>query len=66
MFEWVESSRLNLMQGPDRHPDREAAAALQTRFLTALLPAVARFEELTMDASPAEIGRMFGSRVLSS
>ena len=41
---WVESSRLNLMKGLDQHPDKAAVGALKSRFLTALFPALTRFE----------------------
>jgi hypothetical protein len=56
---WVESSRLNLMKGLDQSPDQLAVADLQSRFLTALFPALAGFETMTANASPAEHARMF-------
>ena len=56
---WVESSRLNLMKGLDQSPDKLAVADLQSRFLTALFPALAGFETMTANASPAERTRMF-------
>ena len=58
---WLESSRLNLMKGLDQSADRAAVVDLQSRFLTALFPALARFETLTTNASPAERARMFES-----
>jgi hypothetical protein len=58
---WVESSRLNLMKGLDQSPDEAAVADLQSRFLTALFPALAGFETLTATATPAERARMFES-----
>ncbi len=58
---WVESSRLNLMKGLDQHPDKAAVGELQSRFLTALFPALERFEELTLNATPGERARMFES-----
>jgi hypothetical protein len=61
VMEWVDSSRLNLMKGLDQRPDKSAVADLQSRFLTALFPALARFETLTANASPAERARMFES-----
>ena len=61
MLAWVESSRLNLMKGLDQSPDKAAVADLQSRFLTALFPALAGFETLTANASPAERARMFES-----
>jgi hypothetical protein len=56
---WVESSRLNLMKGLDQSPDKLAVADLQSRFLTALFPALAGFEMMTAKASPTERMRMF-------
>ena len=47
---WVESSRLNLIKGLDQGPDQGAVADLQGRFLTALFPALERFDELTANA----------------
>ena len=49
---WLESSRLNLMKGLDQSPDKAAVAELQVRFLTALFPALERFEELTRAPRP--------------
>lgn len=56
---WVEASRLNLIQGLDQIPDKAVVADLQTRFLAALFPALARLETFTANASPAERARMF-------
>ena len=56
---WVESSRLNLIKGLDQGPDQGAVADLQGRFLTALFPALERFDDLTANATPAERARMF-------
>jgi hypothetical protein len=56
---WVESSRLNLMRGLEQIPDKVAVADLQSRFLTALFPALAGFEMMTAKASPTERMRMF-------
>jgi hypothetical protein len=58
---WVESSRLNLMKGLDEHPDKAAVGELQSRFLTALFPALTRFEGLTLNATLGERARMFES-----
>ena len=58
---WVESSRLNLMKGLDQRPEKAAVGGLQSRFLTALFPALARFEALTVNATPGERARMFES-----
>lgn len=57
---WLESSRLNLMKGLAQS-DKVAVADLQSRFLVALFPALARFETLTADASASERARMFES-----
>jgi hypothetical protein len=56
---WVDASRLNLVRGLDEAPDRAAVDALQGRFLTALFPALARFDELALQATPAERARIF-------
>jgi len=56
---WLESSRLSLIKGLDNGDDKEAVAALQTRFLSALIPALARFDDLASAASEAERARMF-------
>ncbi len=58
---WVESSRLNLMKGLDQSSDKAAVVGLQSRFLTALFPALAGFKTLTANATPAEHARMFES-----
>jgi hypothetical protein len=58
---WVESSRLNLMKGIDQHPDKATVGELQSRFLTALFPALTRFEKLTLNATSGERARMFES-----
>jgi hypothetical protein len=58
---WVESSRLNLMKGIDQHPDKATVGELQSRFLTALFPALTRFEQLTLNATSGERARMFES-----
>ena len=57
----MESSRLNLMKGLDQYSDKAAVADLQRRFLTALFPALTRFDTLTANATPAERARMFES-----
>jgi hypothetical protein len=56
---WLEASRLNLVKGLDQHPDRGTVAELQTRFVTALFPALTKFDEFASNASPAERKRMF-------
>ncbi len=57
---WVEASRLNLVKGLDQHPDKAAVADLQSRFVTALFPALAKLEEFASHATPSERARMFG------
>jgi hypothetical protein len=57
--EWVEASRLNLVRGINEDPDRTRVAGLQSRFLTALGPALTKFEEFAADATPAERARIF-------
>lgn len=61
LLAWMESSRLNLMKGLDQSSDKAAVADLQRRFLTALFPALTRFDTLTANATPAERARMFKS-----
>jgi len=56
---WVDASRLNLIRGLDQSPDTVAVAELQGRFLTALFPALARFDALGRHVTPAERARMF-------
>ena len=56
---WVEASRLNLVRGLDEVPDRDAVRALEGRFLEALFPALANFDEMALQATPAERARMF-------
>lgn len=56
---WVEASRLNLVKGLDQHPDKAAVADLQTRFLTALFPALAKLDVFASLATPVERARMF-------
>src|SRR3984885_6363517 len=58
---WVESSRLNLVKGLDQHPDKATVGELQSRFLTALFPALTRFKELIPNATSEERARMFES-----
>ena len=56
---WVEASRLNLVMGLDQHPDKGAVADLQSRFVTALFPALAKLDVFASHATPAERARMF-------
>jgi hypothetical protein len=56
---WVENSRLNLVKGLDQNPDKVAVTELQSRFVTALLPALAKFDEFASHATPAERARIF-------
>ncbi len=56
---WVDSSRLNLVQGIDGEPDQIRVAELQGRFLTALFPALAKIDEWLAHATPAERARIF-------
>ncbi len=58
VLEWVDASRLNLVKGLDQHSDKAAVTDLQSRFLTALFPALARLDELASRATPAERARM--------
>lgn len=56
---WVDGTRLNLMGALTEVEDRDAVSALQRRFLTALFPALEKYEELKADASPAELARIY-------
>jgi len=56
---WLESSRLNLIKGLEDNPDRDTVAELQGRFLSALFPALSRFDALAAAASGPERARMF-------
>jgi hypothetical protein len=58
---WVAASRLNLVRDIDRDPDQDTVAALQGRFLNALGPALAKFDELSAQATPAERRRLSAS-----
>jgi hypothetical protein len=57
--QWVEASRLNLVKGISEDPDRARVADLQSRFLTALGPALTKFEQFAAEATPAERNRIF-------
>jgi hypothetical protein len=59
VLDWVNTSRLNLVKGLDRHPDKGTVADLQNRFVTALFPALAKLDEFASNAAPAERKRMF-------
>jgi putative NAD(P)-binding protein len=59
LIDWLEASRLNLVRGLDRDPDRATVAELQGRFLTALFPALIKLDEFATHASPAERARMY-------
>jgi hypothetical protein len=56
---WVAASRLDLVGGLDQAPDKETVTALQRRFLAALGPALANFDELARRATPTERARMY-------
>jgi hypothetical protein len=56
---WVEASRLNLMKGLDRHPDKAAVGDLQRRFAAALFPALTRLDEFASSATASERARIY-------
>jgi hypothetical protein len=56
---WMEASRLNLVKGFGQHPDKAAVADLQSRFVTALFPALTKLDVFASHATPAERARMF-------
>ena len=58
VLDWVDNSRLNLLEGLAHHADRSAVRELQERFLTVLFTALAKFDELAPKATPAELKRM--------
>ncbi len=55
---WVNASRLNLIRDLDRDPDQATVGALQTRFLTAMFPAVEKLDVFAAQATPAEQRRL--------
>jgi len=56
---WVNASRLNLVKHLTEDPNQAAVAELQSRFLTALFPALTKLHEFASDATPAERARIF-------
>jgi hypothetical protein len=56
---WVDTCRLNVMQGLEDLEDQAAVRDLQGRFLTAVFPAMANLKTLAGEATPAERARMF-------
>jgi hypothetical protein len=58
---WVAATRLNFLRDLESHPDQDAVAAVQTRFLNALFPALAKFDEFAGQATPAEQRRLSAS-----
>jgi hypothetical protein len=55
---YVDASRLNLIRDLNTDPDTETVAALQSRFLTSMFPAVAKLDEFAAHATPAEQRRL--------
>jgi hypothetical protein len=47
------------VKGLDLNPDKARVKDLQGRFLAALFPALAKLDEFTAHATPAERARMF-------
>ncbi|MBV8951461.1 MAG: hypothetical protein JOZ99_11335 [Actinobacteria bacterium] len=62
VVEWVEASRLNLVRGLEQDPDEATVAGLQSRFLTALFPALEKLDKFAAAATPAERARIFEPR----
>ena len=56
---WLEDSRLNLVKGLDRQADKASVAELQGRFVSALIPALAKLDDFASRATDAERKRMF-------
>jgi hypothetical protein len=57
--EWVDRSRLNLMNGLEENEDRATVRELQSRFFAALLPALEKLQVFAAQATPRERARMF-------
>ena len=60
---WMEASRLNLVKGFGQHPDKAAVADLQSRFVTALFPALTKLDVFASHATPAERADVPAGRV---
>ncbi|MDQ1478692.1 MAG: hypothetical protein QOE62_3921 [Actinomycetota bacterium] len=56
---WVEASRLNLVRDLEHDLDAGGVAALQSRFVSALFPALDKLDQFASHASNAERARMF-------
>jgi len=56
---WVEASRLNLIKGLEHNPDKATVRDLQSRFVTALFPALTKLDEFASQSTPAERARIF-------
>ncbi len=57
--EWLDRSRLNLLNGLGENGDRATVRALQGRFFTALFPALDKLQVFAAQATPQERARMF-------
>jgi NAD(P)-binding Rossmann-like domain len=57
--EWVDRSRLNLLNGLGENEDGDAVRELQRRFFTALFPALDKLQVFAAQATPRERARMF-------
>jgi hypothetical protein len=56
---WVDASRLNVLKDMEATADPERLRELQTRFLTAVFPAMERLQALGATASAAEKALIF-------
>ena len=56
---WVDGSRLNLVKGLDRHPDKGTVKELQEQVCDGAVPALAKLDEFASSAAPVERRRMF-------
>jgi hypothetical protein len=57
--EWVDRSRLNLLNGLGESDDRESVRELQRRFFATLFPALEKLQVFAAQATPRERARMF-------
>jgi hypothetical protein len=57
--EWLDHSRLNLMNGLGEHDDPATVRELQGRFFAVLFPALDQLQVLATSATPRERARMF-------
>jgi hypothetical protein len=57
--DWVDQARLNLLHGMADYADPDTLRALQGRFGAAIGPALAKLDEFSAEATPAEQARIY-------